>query len=162
MSTLHRSIAVIAGVVLAAMLVTVSTASFANPPPGKGNPNQGNQGNNANSSSNSSGKGSFDFSNQGQDSTLQLVTAGINLVAARQLALDTGTTGYKPLPPGIAKNLARGKPLPPGIANRNLPDSLLQGLPKYPGYQWTAAGADLVLVNLTSRLIADVLVNALR
>ena len=159
MSTVHRSIAVLAVLVTTVMLATVSTASFADPPPGKGNANQGN---NANSSSNSSGKGSFDFSNQGQDSTLQLVTAGINLVAARQLALDTGTTGYKPLPPGIAKNLARGKPLPPGIANRNLPDSLLQGLPKYPGYQWTAAGADLVLVNLTSRLIADVLVNALR
>jgi hypothetical protein len=27
-----------------------------------------------------------------------------------------GKKGAKPLPPGIAKNLARGKPLPPGIA----------------------------------------------
>jgi hypothetical protein len=29
------------------------------------------------------------------------------------------------LPPGIAKNLARGKPLPPGIAKRALPADLL-------------------------------------
>lgn len=29
------------------------------------------------------------------------------------------------LPPGIAKNVARGKPLPPGIAKRALPSTLL-------------------------------------
>src|SRR5687767_6483057 len=29
------------------------------------------------------------------------------------------------LPPGIAKNLARGKPLPPGIAKRAVPPALL-------------------------------------
>ncbi len=31
----------------------------------------------------------------------------------------------KPLPPGIAKRLARGKPLPPGIAKRMLPPELM-------------------------------------
>lgn len=31
----------------------------------------------------------------------------------------------EPLPPGIAKNLARGKPLPPGIAKKALPPDLL-------------------------------------
>jgi len=36
----------------------------------------------------------------------------------------------KPLPPGIAKNVARGKPLPPGIAKRALPDDLLVLAPK--------------------------------
>jgi hypothetical protein len=31
----------------------------------------------------------------------------------------------QPLPPGIAKNVARGKPLPPGIAKRALPQELV-------------------------------------
>jgi hypothetical protein len=34
------------------------------------------------------------------------------------------------LPPGIAKNVARGKPLPPGIAKRALPAGLLTIAPK--------------------------------
>ena len=32
------------------------------------------------------------------------------------------------LPPGVAKNLARGKPLPPGIAKRGLPNALTSRL----------------------------------
>lgn len=36
----------------------------------------------------------------------------------------------QPLPPGIAKNVARGKPLPPGIAKRALPADLLALGPK--------------------------------
>lgn len=36
----------------------------------------------------------------------------------------------KPLPPGIAKNVARGKPLPPGIAKRALPAGLLAVAPR--------------------------------
>lgn len=35
----------------------------------------------------------------------------------------------KPLPPGIARNLACGKPLPPGIAKQRLPDELVRQLP---------------------------------
>jgi hypothetical protein len=34
------------------------------------------------------------------------------------------------LPPGIAKNVARGKPLPPGIAKRAVPTDLLAIGPK--------------------------------
>lgn len=36
----------------------------------------------------------------------------------------------QPLPPGIAKNVARGKPLPPGIAKRALPSGLIALAPK--------------------------------
>ena len=36
------------------------------------------------------------------------------------------------LPPGIAKNVARGKPLPPGIAKKALPADLLRIAPKVP------------------------------
>ena len=42
-----------------------------------------------------------------------------------------GKKERKPLPPGIAKNLARDKPLPPGIAKRALPNDLLIKLPPW-------------------------------
>jgi hypothetical protein len=36
----------------------------------------------------------------------------------------------QPLPPGIAKNVARGKPLPPGIAKKAVPTELIAIGPK--------------------------------
>lgn len=86
-----------------------------------------------------------------------LVRAGITLEAARQLALGGGYTGYKPLPPGIVKNLARGKPLPPGIAKRMVPGGMLPHLPVHPGYEWRVLGSDLVLIYTATSVIADVL-----
>lgn len=142
--------------VVTAMASMLPTDSLADPPPGKGNPNKGNSGNhNGNNSVQS-------INNSLSNTTADLITAGITIAAARALAVDVGATGFKPLPPGIAKNLARGKPLPPGIATRNLPSNLLKGLPYYDGYQWLAAGTDLLLINTASRVIADVLTDALR
>ena len=60
------------------------------------------------------------------------------------------------LPPGIQKNLARGKPLPPGIAKK-LDGRLLNRLPHYDGYEWQQAGTDLILVALATGLIYEVL-----
>ena len=61
------------------------------------------------------------------------------------------------LPPGIAKNLARGKPLPPGIAKRYLPQELLGELPPRPGYEWLALGRDIALVVAATGVIVDIL-----
>ncbi|WP_341303551.1 anti-virulence regulator CigR family protein [Pseudomonas sp. TMP25] len=60
------------------------------------------------------------------------------------------------LPPGIRKNLARGKPLPPGIAKR-FDSRLLGKLPHYDGYEWRQAGTDMVLVTLATGLIYEIL-----
>lgn len=60
------------------------------------------------------------------------------------------------LPPGIQKNLARGKPLPPGIAKK-LDGRLLGQLPHYDGYEWRQAGTDLILVAIASGIIYEVL-----
>jgi hypothetical protein len=38
----------------------------------------------------------------------------------------------KPLPPGMAKRLAKGKPLPPGIAKQVMPPDLLKIAPPLP------------------------------
>jgi len=101
---------------------------------------------------------------ESSSTTATLVTAGITAAIARQYALDSGVRmgGYKPLPPGIQKNLARGKPLPPGIAKKAAPSAMLGRLPKHPGYEWQMAGTDLILVQIGTAIIADVLKDVFR
>ena len=65
------------------------------------------------------------------------------------------------LPPGIQRNLERGKPLPPGIAKR-FDGPIAHELPRYPGYEWERVGADVVLIEAATRVVVDVLVDALR
>lgn len=66
------------------------------------------------------------------------------------------------LPPGIAMNLARGKPLPPGIQKVFLPQNLVTTLPVHPGYEYLAVGPNVVLVNSTTGVVADILANVLK
>lgn len=61
------------------------------------------------------------------------------------------------LPPGIAKNVARGKPLPPGIAKKALPGPLLADLPRRDGAEYLRIGATVVLVAAATGLILDAL-----
>lgn len=86
-----------------------------------------------------------------------LVSVSIRAGDARRIAERYGYVGYSDLPPGIRKNLARGKPLPPGIAKKMVPGPMLRELPVYGGYEWRVYGSDLVLVALASGVIADVL-----
>ncbi|WP_421682027.1 hypothetical protein HKW98_13045 [Stutzerimonas urumqiensis] len=60
------------------------------------------------------------------------------------------------LPPGIRKNLARGKPLPPGIA-KQLDSRLLGRLPRYDDHEWKQVGADLVLVAVATGIVIEIL-----
>ena len=85
------------------------------------------------------------------------VSAGISFGDARQLAIQHGMTGSKPLPLGIRKNLARGKPMPPGIQKTRMSGSFISQLPHHSGYEWQQAGSDLVLVASGSLIISDVL-----
>jgi Ni/Co efflux regulator RcnB len=67
----------------------------------------------------------------------------------------------KPLPPGIAKNLARGKPLPPGIAMQRLPQDLERALPPvHPGYERVVVDGRVLLVEVATQVIHDVLMEA--
>ena len=61
-----------------------------------------------------------------------------------------------PLPPGIRRNLARGKPLPPGIA-RQFDARLKNQLPMIDGYEWRQVGTDAVLVAVTTGVIEAVI-----
>jgi hypothetical protein len=61
------------------------------------------------------------------------------------------------LPPGIAKNLARGKPLPPGIARSRVGGPLLGRLPRVDGHEWWQVGRDLVLVAIGTLVVREIL-----
>ena len=65
------------------------------------------------------------------------------------------------LPPGIRKNLARGKPLPPGIAKK-LDPGFAQQLPYYQGYEWQQVGSDAALINVTTGIVREILSDVLR
>lgn len=67
----------------------------------------------------------------------------------------------RPLPPGIMRQLARGRPLPPGIARQVAPPGLLALLPSYPGHGWYVVGTAVVLVDLATGVVRDLLLDAL-
>ena len=68
----------------------------------------------------------------------------------------------KGLPPGIAKNLARGKPLPPGIAKQYLPAGLQSVLPRLPdGFERIIVDGKVLIVEIATHLIHDVLMDAI-
>lgn len=68
--------------------------------------------------------------------------------------------GKKPhgLPPGIAKNLQRGKPLLLGIAKQYLPQGLHEALPTPPsGYERIIVDGKVLLVEIATGVIHDIL-----
>lgn len=66
------------------------------------------------------------------------------------------------LPPGIAKNVQRGKPLPPGIAKRGLPQDLESRLPPLrEGLERIIVGDDVTIVEEGTRIVVDVLKDVL-
>ena len=133
-----------------ACAIALAAPAHAAPPEGKGKPDHAGQGN---------GNGNGNGKNKSQDGgvSVTLSTAGITVSTARGYAVQAGATGYGSLPPGIRKNLARGKPLPPGIAKKMVPGPMLARLPVHPGYEWRVAGNDLILVAIATAVVADVL-----
>jgi hypothetical protein len=68
-----------------------------------------------------------------------------------------GSAGRKSLPPGIAKNLQRGKPLPPGIAKNYLPGDLDAQLPERKGYERVVVDGRVILIEEATGIVRDVL-----
>jgi hypothetical protein len=70
----------------------------------------------------------------------------------------------KPLPPGIAKNLQRGRALPPGIAKRQLPTALIEQLPPRESeakVEVSIFGDRIVLLE-ASGIVVDILENVFK
>lgn len=142
---------------LLAALALASASALAAPPEGKGKPaNAGNGKGNSSQAGGSSGNGK---SNGGGSQYESQYRGGDSWdeAAFRVFVGQQHYSGYDSLPPGIRKNLARGKPLPPGIAKRDVPPDLLRRLPMRDGYEWRAVGTDLVLYSIASGVIDQVL-----
>ncbi|MCP1487806.1 hypothetical protein J3D48_004119 [Pseudomonas fluorescens] len=147
---------------VASLALIVSAATSADPGNGNGNgKGQGNgQGNGKGNPQNMQGhgnqKGNSSKGNNGGGDW----SHGPSIDRGNVLGIVGGYRDYwspgPALPPGIQKNLARGKPLPPGIAKK-LDGRLIGQLPHYDGYEWQQAGTDLILVALATGLIYEVL-----
>jgi hypothetical protein len=95
------------------------------------------------------------------------VIGGLITVAERAIIGDyvdshrSAFAGAEALPPGIAKKVARGGALPPGIAKKMPPGGLLARLPARSGQEWRVVGTDLLIVEIATNVIVDVLKDAL-
>lgn len=65
----------------------------------------------------------------------------------------------KRLPPGVRKNLARGKPLPPGIAKQMAPRELRRLVAVPSGYRLEEVGLDVLLVEVATGVVHDILMD---
>jgi hypothetical protein len=66
------------------------------------------------------------------------------------------------LPPGIRRNLARGKPLPPGIAKKMVPPDLASRVHVREGYALVEVGLDVFLVEVATNVVHDILMDVIR
>ena len=68
-----------------------------------------------------------------------------------------GDGNPKGLPPGIVMKLKRGGVLPPGLAKRNLPVELESGLPPRDRYRRYEVAAQVILVDIITDVIVDII-----
>lgn len=136
------------------VLVTGSVGACADPGNGKG------QGNGKGNAHNAQGHGNQGSGAKGTRSGQNDWDHGPNIDRGSVLNVLNSYHNYwapgPALPPGIQKNLARGKPLPPGIAKK-LDARLIGHLPRYDGYEWQQAGTDLILVAIATGIIYEVI-----
>ncbi|MDX1423909.1 MAG: anti-virulence regulator CigR family protein [Kiloniellales bacterium] len=92
-----------------------------------------------------------------------LITAAERAIIGDYIDSNRGAfAGAQALPPGIARKVARGGALPPGIAKKTLPGGLLDRLPERPGQEWRVVGVDLLIVEIATGVVVDVLKGVLK
>ena len=99
--------------------------------------------------------------------TAEVSLAGVTLSAElstqiREFYSSRPVSNVESLPPGIRRNLARGKPLPPGIAKRSAPPELASRVRLRDGYELVEVGVDVFLVEVATNMVHDVLMDVIR
>lgn len=123
--------------------------------------------------SSNSGGNSGNGGVSGGGSTVETVTTGIAKGVIEGLLSDQDKTVIREyfvqhptpatsLPPGIAKNVARGKPIPPGIAKRGVPTDLKSRINLRDGHDLEQVGTDVILIEAGTRVVLDVLKDVLK
>ncbi len=79
---------------------------------------------------------------------------------ASSQGLPPGLAG-RPLPPGLQKHIDRTGQLPPGLQKR-LPSGLRNLLPQRAGQDYRVVGNDIVLIEIATNLILDIMQGVLR
>ncbi len=95
------------------------------------------------------------------------ISAGVTLSVGQRESIRTYYAAHpradlEALPPGIRKKLARGKPLPPGIAKKVAPGDLASMIAVPAGYQVVEVGLDVLLVEVATGIIHDILMDVVR
>ena len=91
------------------------------------------------------------------------VTFSVDVRAAiGEFYVSHGSAGVEGLPPGIRKRLQRGKPLPPGIAKRAAPPGVQAAANLPEGFEVIEVGLDVLLVEIATSVIHDVLMDVVR
>ncbi len=80
---------------------------------------------------------------------------------ASSQGLPPGLAG-RPLPPGLQKHIDRTGQLPPGLQKRTLPSGLRNLLPQRAGQDYRVVGNDIVLIEIATNLILDIMQGVLR
>ena len=117
-----------------------------------------------------SGCSTYGPSAQPRTTTVVVAPASVTLSSAHVAMIRAYYTDPRPgrgrgrdggLPPGIAKNLQRGKTMPPGITKQYLPSDLLVRLPSAPdGFEYVIIAGKLLLVEIATQIVRDVLLDA--
>ncbi len=76
--------------------------------------------------------------------------------------LPPGLAKRQHLPPGLQKHIERTGRLPPGLEKRRLPGDLRALLPIRSGQDFRVVGNDIVLIEIATELILDVMKDVLR
>ncbi len=76
--------------------------------------------------------------------------------------LPPGLAKRQYLPPGLQKHIERTGRLPPGLEKRRLPGDLRALLPIRSGQDFRVVGNDIVLIEIATELILDVMQGVLR
>ncbi len=112
-------------------------------------------------------KGKANKGNKGQsgnvttDKLLGTVISAVERALIGDYVKKTRVSGQS-LSPGLQKHIERTGRLPPGLEKRRLPGDLLSLLPVRSGQDYRVVGNDIVLIEIATELILDVMKDVLR
>lgn len=108
------------------------------------------------------GNGNRGEARSSREGTVSVTLSAVLRTQVQEFYREQGVRGVKPLPPGMRNRLAQGKPLPPGIAKQVAPDALVGGLGLPRGFQLLEVGVDVLLVELATGVVHDILMDVIR
>lgn len=101
--------------------------------------------------------------NRGRAAAPAGITLSVDMRAQIQLFYSSRPElGAEALPPGIRRRLERGKALPPGIAKKVAPPELQSLLELPGGFEIVEVGLDVLLVEVATNIVHDILMDIVR